>query len=58
MPNGRIVLVPLGLADGAVDGLVVRGLRVGNGTLSVRIHGSQVEVLEAPPGIDVVVSAG
>jgi glycogen debranching enzyme len=57
VPNNRVVLTPLGLADGAVDGLEVRGLRVGNGTLSVRIHDSVVDVLEAPPGIDVVVSA-
>ncbi len=57
VPNGRVVLAPLGLADGAVDGLEVRGLRIGNGTLSVRIRGSEVDVLEAPAGIDVVVSA-
>ena len=57
VPNNRVVLAPLGLADGAVDGLEVRGLHIGNGTLSVRIRGSEVDVLEAPAGIDVVMSA-
>jgi glycogen debranching enzyme len=57
IPNNKLVLAPLGLIDGAVDGLEVRGLRVGDGTLSVRIRGSEVEVLEAPTGIDVVISA-
>ena len=56
VPKGRLVLAPLGLADGTLDGLEVRGLRVGSGTLSVRIRGAEVDVLEAPAGIDVVVS--
>lgn len=58
VPNNRVVLAPLGLADREVDGLEVRGLRIGTGTLSVRIRGSEVDVLEAPAAIDVVVSAG
>jgi glycogen debranching enzyme len=57
IPNGRVVLAPLGLTDGAADGLEVHGLRVGNGTLSVRIRGSEVEVLEAPAGIDIAIAA-
>jgi glycogen debranching enzyme len=56
VPNNRVVLAPMGLADGLLDGLEVRGLRVGNGTLSVRIRGSVADVLEAPPGMDVDVS--
>jgi N-terminal domain of (some) glycogen debranching enzymes/Mannosylglycerate hydrolase MGH1-like glycoside hydrolase domain len=57
VPRGRVVLAPLGLAAGSLDGLDVLGLRIGAGILSVRIRGSEVEVLEAPTGIDVVVSA-
>jgi glycogen debranching enzyme len=55
VPAARLVLAPCGLAQGRLDGFSVDGLTVAGGRLSVRIHGTTLEVLEAPSGLEVVV---
>jgi glycogen debranching enzyme len=55
VPAGRLVLAPCGLADGRLDGFEVAGLSIGGGRLSVRIRGTALEVLESPPGLEVVI---
>jgi glycogen debranching enzyme len=55
VPAGRLVLAPCGLAQGRLDGFAVDGLSVAGGRLSVRVHGTTLEVLEAPAGLEVVI---
>jgi len=55
VPAGRLVLRPCGLAQGRLDGFAVDGLWIAGGRLSVRVHGTTLEVLESPSGLDVVI---
>ncbi len=52
LPAGRVVVAPR-LPDGIE--LVLDGLRLGDGVLSIRAEGRRAEFLEVPPEIDVVV---
>jgi glycogen debranching enzyme len=54
VPAGRIAVAPL-FADDVV--LTVTGIPVGAGHLDLRIRGTEVDVLAAPDGIDVVAGA-
>ncbi len=55
VPAGRLVLEPCGLAQGRLDGFAVDGMSIGGGRLSVRVHGTTLEVLESPAGLEVVI---
>jgi len=52
LPAGRVVVSPR-LPDDIE--LVLDGLRLGDGVLSIRAEGRRAQFLEVPPGIDVVV---
>lgn len=51
VPDGRVFLAPV-LTEGAE--VVVRGVPLGGGTLSVRVRRDEVEVLSRPAGVEVV----
>jgi glycogen debranching enzyme len=55
VPRGRVRVDPR-LPEGT--SLTVRGIPLGKGHLALRVAGSEVEVLDAPAGLDVVVGDG